>query len=141
MASGTAVPPCPRASVPPDLLAVFARLNAAYFHGLCHAAIGWGRRTSPRRRSRRGMVLGSWSPEENRIRIHPALAALWVPDYVVEMVVFHEMLHEVFGCPARGRRRRVHPPEFKAVEESHPRFAQACAWEAAHVHQLLRSRT
>ena len=127
--------------MPPQLGALFDRLNGAYFHGLCQAQIGWGRRTSPRRRSRRGMLLGSWSPSENRIRIHPALAADWVPLFVVEMVVFHEMLHEVFGCPQRGARRVVHPPEFQAVEQSHPDYARAQAWEQANLPRLLRSRS
>lgn len=132
-------PAAPRVARP-CLQAVFDALNDAYFHGACCARIGWSRAGPPKRRGRRSMLLGSYSEQDCAIRIHPALAAPFVPDYVLRMVVFHEMLHEIFGTPLIGRRRRVHPPEFVAVEQSHPDYARARAWEQQHLTQLLRVR-
>ena len=113
-----------------DLAALFAALNAAYFHGGCTARITWGRRGAQPRR-RRTMVLGSYAPEQHLIRIHPALDQDFVPAYVVAGVVYHEMLHEVFGVPEGPGRRRIHP---------HRRsLARACALQRT-AHRLARRR-
>lgn len=122
----------------PDLQGLFDALNAAYFYGGCSAAIRWGRAGTPHRRRRRSMLLGSYTEEDHLIRIHPALGTAFVPAYVLNMVVFHEMLHEWFGTPVVNGRRQVHPPEFRAVEQSHPDYDRALAWERSHLDQLLR---
>jgi hypothetical protein len=119
-----------------DLSALFAALNADYFHGRCTARITWGRRGAQPRR-RRSMVLGSYAPEQHLIRIHPALDQHFVPAFVVAGVVYHEMLHEVFGVPQGPGRRRIHPPEFVAVEQLYPDYARCQAWERNHLGRLL----
>lgn len=124
------------------LAELFAELNAAYFHQRCQAGIRWGRASSPglRRRRRRSMQLGCYDFARRQIRVHPALAEPWVPRYVVALVVYHEMLHEVFGLDQRGGRRCAHPPEFAVCEQGHPDYARARAWERAHLPRLLAWR-
>ena len=122
------------------LSALFTELNAAFFHNRCQASIRWGRATRPGRRRRRSMQLGCYDFVRREIRIHPALGASFVPRYVVALVVYHEMLHEVFGLTEKGGRRCAHPPEFAVCEQGHPDYARARGWEAAHIGRLLAWR-
>jgi predicted metal-dependent hydrolase len=48
-----------------------------------------------------------------------------VPQYVVEYIVYHEMLHLKHPVKLRGSRRCVHPPEFQAEEKLFGQFEQA----------------
>jgi predicted SprT family Zn-dependent metalloprotease len=140
-------PPCDRP--PPaleqrgrvhDLAAIFARLNAEQFGGRIDARIGWGRRSSLGRRS--SMKMGVYLHEQKLIRIHPGLDHEQVPRYFVELVVFHEMLHQVVP-PVTGRdgRRVVHGREFRAREKRFPGYDRARAWEKQNLHLLLRHRS
>jgi len=122
-----------------DLADIYASLNARQFAGSIHARIGWGRRSPGGRR--RSIKMGVYFHDQKVIRIHPALDDLRVPRYFVEMVVFHEMLHQVHP-PAMDDdgRRVVHGAEFRAAERRFPGYLRARTWEKAHLHLLLRQR-
>ncbi len=119
-----------------DLEEILSRINATYFQGQVQARITWTR--SPRGQKRQTIHLGTYSPDESLIRIHPALDQDFVPDYFVESVVFHEALHELFGITESGGRRCIHPPEFAAAERRYLRWEDARRWEARHLSKLLR---
>ncbi len=121
-----------------NLQAIFDDLNRRFFHDAVAAHITWG--VAGRRRYRRTIQLGSYLSEEKLIRIHPCLDQAFVPHHYLAWVVFHEMLHDVFGIESTGTRRKVHPPEFTAVEQSYPDFTRCKAWEDANMHRLLRYR-
>jgi hypothetical protein len=121
-----------------DLQPIFDELNTTYFHDAVTAAITWGE-AGPRR-SRRAIQLGLYLREERLIRIHPALDQSFVPRSYVAWIVFHEMLHDVFGVERKGRRRSVHPPEFTVVERSYPDYARCHSWERRNLHRLLAYR-
>jgi hypothetical protein len=121
-----------------DLAAILADVNAAHLGGAFDGLVGWGRATGSRRR--RSIRLGSYSHVDRLIRIHPALDQPFVPRYVVEWVVYHEMLHQLVPCPRSGRRRRCHSSEFRAREAAFPDHARAAAWEKANLPRLLRYR-
>jgi len=86
--------------------------------------------------------MGVYFHDQKVIRIHPALDDARVPRYFVEMVVFHEMLHQIHppAVDAVGR-RIVHGPDFRAAERRFPGYLRARAWEKAHLHLLLRQRS
>ncbi len=143
LAQALVEPPPARAAARPagrfhDLAAIFTQLNARYFHGACRAQITWGQAGA--RRYRRSIQLGCYVARQRLIRIHPSLDQAFVPARYVAWVVFHEMLHEVFGVEARGRRRALHPPAFGALEESYPGYQECKAWEERHLHRLLTYR-
>jgi hypothetical protein len=120
-----------------DLAEIYARLNTQFFGGRIEARIGWGRRAPDRRR--RSIKMGVYLHDQRLIRIHPALDDQRVPRLFVELVVFHEMLHQ--AIPPQGGddgRRCVHGPEFRAAERRFPGFEQARVWEKAHLPLLLR---
>jgi hypothetical protein len=139
------IPPRPGTPLLPrgrvhDLAEIYAAVNARHFHGAVHARIGWGRRTAPGRR--RSIKMGVYFHDHKIIRIHPALDDLRVPRYFVEMVVFHEMLHQVHPPEMDDAGRRiVHGPAFRAAERQFPGYQRARAWEKAHLHLLLRQRS
>jgi hypothetical protein len=123
-----------------DLLDVYGALNARYFDDSVQARIGWGRRAPGGRR--RSIKMGVYFHDHRIIRIHPALDDERVPRHFVDMVVFHEMLHQVFPPSTDGEGRRiVHGPEFRAAERRYPGYERARAWEKAHLHLLLRHQS
>jgi hypothetical protein len=105
-----------------DLDLVFEDLNTRFFHGLmARPRMSWSQL-----RTRR--ILGHYDPAHNAIIIsrifdHPA-----VPAFVLEYIVYHEMLHLKHPVRMRGSRRCVHSPEFQAEEKLFPHIAQANAF-------------
>lgn len=122
-----------------DLQRALDRLNAEYFKGTIRASITWARRTSTRGR-RRSIRLGTYIDDLSLIRIHPALDQAFVPEFYVDSVVFHEMLHQRHGVMrSKSGRRVIHSPAFLAEERSFAFYEAARAWEAEHLSRLLRS--
>jgi predicted metal-dependent hydrolase len=105
-----------------DLDTIFEELNTRFFHGLmARPRMSWSQL-----RTRR--ILGHYDPAHNAIIIsrifdHPA-----VPAFVLEYIVYHEMLHLKHPVRMRGSRRCVHSPEFQAEEQLFPHIAQANAF-------------
>jgi hypothetical protein len=123
-----------------DLGEIFTRLNAQHFENELDARIGWGRRMRGGRR--RSIKMGVYLHDQKLIRIHPALDDERVPRYFVELVVFHEMLHQVVPpVTARDGRRVVHGREFRAREKRFPGYDRARSWERQNLHLLLRHRS
>jgi hypothetical protein len=122
-----------------DLGEIFDRLNSEHFGGSLDARIGWGRRLRGGRRH--SIKMGVYLHDQKLIRIHPALDDERVPRYFVELVVFHEMLHQaVPPTTSRDGRRIVHGREFRAHEKRFPGYERARAWEKQNLHLLLRQR-
>ncbi|GAC1605906.1 MAG: hypothetical protein NVS4B10_19770 [Myxococcales bacterium] len=122
-----------------DLGEIFASLNARQFDGAVAARIGWGRRAPGGRR--RSIKMGVYFHEQKLIRIHPALDDERVPRHFVELVVFHEMLHQIIPPKTdAGGRRCVHGKDFRAAERRFPGYEKARAWEKAHLNLLLQKR-
>ncbi|HEY6338883.1 MAG TPA: M48 family peptidase [Candidatus Sulfotelmatobacter sp.] len=105
-----------------DLDSIFEDLNTRFFHGLmARPRMSWSQ-TKTRR------ILGHYDPAHNAIIIsrvfdHPA-----VPPYVLEYIVYHEMLHLKHPVKLRGSRRCVHSAEFQAEERLFPNAANANAF-------------
>jgi len=115
---------------------LFDELNVQYFGGRIRARITWGPRTR-RRRVRDSIKLGSYTFEDELIRIHPVLDASDVPRFFVAWIVYHEMLHEVHDMPVVDGRRVYHTPEFRRAEAQFDRYAESVLWERTFLHKLL----
>lgn len=101
--------------------------------------VTWARRTAPRGRQRKTIKLGSYSPAERLIRVHPALDQAWVPRYFVSYILYHELMHDIVPPVRMGQRVLLHPPEFRRREREFRDFERALAWETRHIDRLLRS--
>lgn len=111
-----------------DLDELARHLNATLLDGRSTAEVGWGRKVTAR--NARQIRLGSYDPVRNRITISQRLDRRDIPRYMVEYVLFHEMLHEVLGIGERpDGRRDIHSRIFRLMEETFPHYEQARAFE------------
>jgi Protein of unknown function DUF45 len=98
---------------------VFDDLNQRFFHGLMgRPTLTWSR-THARNR------LGHYDPAHNAIVISKVFDHPRVPRYVLEYILYHEMLHLKHPVKLRGSRRCVHSSEFIAEEKVFPELAMA----------------
>jgi len=105
-----------------DLETVFEELNTRFFHGLmARPRLSW----SPTKTRR---ILGHYDPSHNAIIISRIFDHPGMPRYVLEYIVYHEMLHLKHPVKLRGSRRCVHSAEFQAEEKLFPRVAEANAF-------------
>ena len=132
-------PPKPRFAHPAgahhDLREHLDEQNNAVFGGAFKGRIGWSRMN--RGRVRRRIRLGSWSEHHRLIRVHPVLDSAEVPRFVIEFIVFHEMLHAMIGTGEPGSRRRIHDARFRGLERAHPSHDPAEEWIEAMTETLL----
>ena len=118
-----------------DLLEILHEIRSALFPDLPPVYIAWSGRLGAARRRR----LGSWTHRGRLIRIHVALDSQHVPRYFVASVVHHELCHAAIDPPRTpSGRRRVHGPEFRALETLFPDLERAQEWERRNVNRLLR---
>jgi predicted metal-dependent hydrolase len=105
-----------------DLDAVFEELNTRFFHGLmARPRMSWSQSKTRR-------ILGHYDPAHNAIIISRVFDHPGVPRYVLEYIVYHEMLHLKHPVKLRGSRRCVHSAEFQAEEKLFPRVVEANAF-------------
>jgi hypothetical protein len=119
-----------------DLKSVFDELNALYFHNGVRSRITWGRHVH-RGKNRRSIKLGTYSLEENLIRIHPGLDQEWIPLFYIQWVVYHEMLHAIHPAPLIHGRHSFHTPAFTNDERRFVDYTLATSWEKRNVASLL----
>jgi len=99
-----------------DLDEIFRRLNWRFFHGrLPVPRLGWSLR-----RSR--TVLGHYDSAHAAIIISRTLDSSSVPRYLLEYLVYHEMLHMDYPVERQGHRRVLHSREFREAEKKFPRY-------------------
>lgn len=111
-----------------DIQAYADRLNALYLKGRSTAQVRWGRRST--RRSTRSIRFACYDPERNVIIMNRKMDSDQIPDYFVEYVLFHEMLHEVLGIGNRpDGKRDIHGRLFKLMESTYPDFEKARRFE------------
>lgn len=120
-----------------DLGAIFEEVAGVYFAGeVDDAHITWGK-MPPARERRRSIRLGTYTHDQQLVRIHPALDQPDVPRFFVAFVVFHELLHHVVPARTVGGRVDYHPPEFKKRERAHPDYSSSVRWERENLDALL----
>jgi hypothetical protein len=127
-----------------DLREVFVDLNERYFEGRLAAGITWGKSTISSKCGRRrsaSLQLGSYSYEDRLIRLHRVLDHPEVPRYVIEAVVYHEMLHADMPPEIRGGKRFFHTPEFRRRERQYRNLTRAERWIGENMPALLKART
>jgi hypothetical protein len=105
-----------------DLDEIFDRLNLRYFGGkLDRPTLSW----SPQRARR---ILGHHDHVHGTIMISRALDARRIPAFVVEYVLYHEMLH-IKHPPKTVRGRTIyHGDGFRRDEKRFERFKDALKW-------------
>ena len=105
-----------------DLNEIFERLNQIYFqNNLPKPILSWSARKTYR-------ILGHHDAAHETIIISKSLDEKTVPKYVVEFVVFHEMLHIFHPTIHQNGRRLNHTPQFRRNERKFRYFEEAEKW-------------
>lgn len=105
-----------------DLEAIFDQLNKVYFESkLPRRKLGWTLRDSWR-------THGHYDPAHETIVLSRSLDDTATPSFVVEFVLYHEMLHVAMPAERRDGRHRHHTAAFRKEEERFPRMKEAVAW-------------
>jgi len=116
---------------------VFGKLNLVYFQNeITKPTMSWSRKRTYRR-------LGHYDPAHRTIVISRSLDDKDIPRFVVEYIVYHEMLHIKHPTKHRNGRRYNHTPEFKRDEENFAYFEEAEDWideNAAYLRKRARKR-
>jgi hypothetical protein len=102
-----------------DLGVLFDQINRKYFEGLLQRpAIGWSTRGWRRQ-------FGCYDPGPNQILLNRRMDRLEVPQFVVEYVLYHEMLHVKHPTRRSGCSLISHSPQFRAEEKLFRQFDPA----------------
>ncbi len=105
-----------------DLAAIFDRVNAAYFAGtLSVPRLTWNKTLTHRK-------LGHYQFNTDTVMLSLSLDDAVVPPYVVEFVMYHELLHKQLGVKRVNGRRYAHTPEFRDAERRFVQYEQAKAF-------------
>jgi len=97
-------------------------VNAAYFQGeMPRPGLTWSRQVT-------GRKFGHYDSTRDVVMVSMSLDTPAVPAYVVDFVVYHELLHKRLGVHWQNDRRAVHTPAFRREER---RFRQYDLAEAA----------
>jgi len=129
-----------------DLGEIAKDLNERYFGGRLSVGVTWGRSSGGaahhcrRQRTTSSLQLGSYSYEDRLIRLHGVLDQPAIPRYVIEAVVFHELLHADMPPVIQNGRRCFHTPEFRRRERQYRHLDKADRWIQEHLPDLLRAR-
>jgi hypothetical protein len=119
-----------------DLERIFARLNRRHFDGqIAKPVLTWSKR---RARS----ILGHHDAAHGTITISKILDSREVPEWFVEYIVFHEMLHIKHPARIVNGRRYYHTRAFRTEEATFPRYQHAQEWldHVVRKRQELRAR-
>ncbi len=116
-----------------DLDEIFERLNTSYFHNtIPKPVLTWSAKKTYR-------ILGHHDATHGHIAISISLDTLGTPRYVVEYVVFHEMLHIHHPTKHVNNRRYNHTAAFKKDEQKFAFYDEAELWIAKNIRKLKRA--
>ena len=113
-----------------DLERMFTKLNRRYFDGRIEKpTLTWSQR---RTRS----ILGHHDHVYDSITISKTLDSIDVPEWFVEYILYHEMLHIKHPARLINGRRFYHTSAFRSDERRFPHYDQAQKW----LERLARQR-
>jgi len=117
-----------------DLGTVFRYVNAFYFSGrLPELTLAWSRE-SPRQR------LGFFFEPLGLLAVNTVLDSERIPRYVLEFVVYHELLHYVNPADGARVRRIHHTAEFRRQERLFTHFDDSERWLRMLVQEHRRNK-
>jgi len=117
--SFAAPPPPPSRGRAHDLNEIFARVNSAYFGGLMpKPTLTWNRTLTARK-------FGHYQPGRDTIMISITLDDPEVPNFALDFVMYHELLHKKHGSMTVNGRRLSHSQAFRAEERQFAQYHEA----------------
>lgn len=115
-----------------DLEKIFEFLNLMYFqNSIPKPTLSWSARKTYR-------ILGHHDSTHETIIVSRSLDDRKVPQFVVEYIVFHEMLHIFHPTRHQNGRRYNHTPAFRRDERKFAFFDEAESWIERNVKHLKK---
>ncbi|MBV9217572.1 MAG: M48 family peptidase [Acidobacteria bacterium] len=116
-----------------DLDEIFDEVNQQYFLGsIPKPSLTWSAKKTYR-------ILGHHDATHDHVTISRSLDSRIVPRFIVEYVLFHEMLHIAHPIRHVNGRRHSHTAAFKRDEKKFARYGEAEGWIQNNVHRLKRA--
>jgi len=116
-----------------DLDEIFDKLNNEYFESsVKKPVLTWSANKTYR-------ILGHHDATHDHVAISRSLDSKDVPEYVVESVVHHEMLHIVHPTKHLNGRRYNHTPAFRRDERKFVHFDAAERWIERNIAKIRRA--
>lgn len=104
-----------------DLEECFRRVNDEYFAGrMVRPTLRWSRTPTLR-------TFGHYQFVRDLLTISASLDSPEVPEFLVDFLMYHELLHKQHGLTRSGERRYAHTAAFRRDEKKFARYAQAKA--------------
>jgi uncharacterized protein involved in tolerance to divalent cations len=101
---------------------LFNKLNHEYFAAtLAKPRLAWSKINTYRK-------FGHYEPARDRVVMSLTLDNANIPEFVIEFVLYHELLHKYHGTKWVNGRRMVHTPEFRAHENKFKLYKEAQGW-------------
>jgi hypothetical protein len=114
-----------------NLGVIFNELNETYFGGSQKLHITWFGSIDPKHRTR--ATLGLYYDTLRLIKIHRLLDTKSVPRYVLEFVVYHEMVHAIYPSYINEKGiSRSHDRAFHEREKQFRDYKKAVSWIRNH---------
>lgn len=116
-----------------NLALIFHRVNRMYFQdSLNQPNLRWSQRRSHRR-------LGSYQSQSDTITINRSLDREGIPDFVLDFIMYHELLHKKLGVHQVNSGRHNHNKNFKNLEKKFLNYSKANEWLKQNNHELCQS--
>jgi len=121
-----------------DLKKILVKVMKDYGFRVPKVRITWSGKAR-KVKARSTIKFGSYCYQTRIISIHPKLDSPQVPEYFVEYIIYHELLHALFPPPSSNDdRREVHTKEFKRFERKFKRYEDAYRFEKIFMETMLR---
>ncbi|MFI5379366.1 MAG: hypothetical protein ACHRHE_08715 [Tepidisphaerales bacterium] len=105
-----------------SLETVFARVNERFFRGLMpRPRLVWSAVITARK-------FGHYDIVQDTLLISATVDRADVPEFVIDFLMYHELLHKEMGVDRSGGRAYAHTPEFRAAERRFPQYQEAEAF-------------
>ena len=105
-----------------DLDEVFDKVKKKYFEDInSKPRLIWNKQITKRK-------LGHYNADTDTIMISIALDKDETPDFLIEYVMYHELLHKQIGFIHKNHKRYAHTPEFHVAEKEFDKYAQVKAY-------------
>lgn len=104
-----------------DLEVIFNKVNKTYFNGeMLKPNLIWNKTHTHRK-------FGHYQAASDTVMLSISLDRASIPSYVVEFVMYHELLHKQLGTRNHKGRQYAHTPAFREAEARFPKRQQADA--------------
>jgi predicted metal-dependent hydrolase len=102
-----------------DLEQIFERVNSQYFEGhMVKPRLTWNETLTQRK-------LGHYDPNTDTVMVSISLDTAQTPQFMMDFILYHELLHKQLGIKNVNGRRYAHTPAFRKAEAKFKQYQQA----------------